>query len=113
MNYTDSRSRRISRTRATVTGTAARPRIAIQRTAKHLRAQLIDDTAGATMLSVGDIELSAKTNGTAQAEAVGTLLGQKATKAGISVAVLDRRGYRYHGRIKVFADALRAAGVQI
>lgn len=113
MNYTNSRSRRILRTRATVTGTAARPRIAIQRTAKHLRAQLIDDTAGTTVLGVGDTELSTKATGMKQAEAVGALLGQKASKAGISTAVLDRRGYRYHGRIKVFADALRAAGVQI
>lgn len=113
MNYTDSRSRRILRTRATVTGTATRPRIAVDRTAKHLRAQLIDDTASTTLLGVGDLELAVKATGLKQAEAVGTLLGQKATKAGIKTAVLDRRGYRYHGRIQVFADAIRAAGVQI
>jgi large subunit ribosomal protein L18 len=114
------RLRRRARIRARVAGTAERPRLAVFRSAKHVSAQLIDDAAGRTVAYAADRELKkadlkaveglqAKT---AAAYAVGTLLGEKAKKAGVTKAVFDRGGYAYHGRVKALADGARAAGLE-
>lgn len=104
---------RIRRIRAVVQGTAIRPRLAIERTARHFRAQLIDDATGTTLVFASDSELKTATTGSEQASAVGTLVAQKAKTAGITQAVLDRRGYQYHGRVAAFAAAARAAGLAL
>lgn len=110
---TTQRAARIRRIRAVVRGTANRPRLAIERTAKHFRAQLIDDEAGKTLVAASDSELKGSSAGIEQATAVGTLIAEKAGTAGITAAVLDRRGYQYHGRVAAFADAARAAGLAL
>lgn len=112
MNRTDSRTTRIRRIRARITGTANRPRLTIERTSRHFRAQLIDDQTGKTLLAAGDHELNTSATGISQAAAVGELIGKRSKEAQITTVVFDRRGYRYHGRVAAFADAVRAAGIE-
>ncbi len=106
------RLRRIARVRARVFGTKARPRLAVERSLKHVRAQLINDETGKTLAAAGDHEISAKVKGkTALAAEVGKLLATKAVKAGIKTVVFDRRAHRYHGRVKALADGAREGGL--
>ena len=106
------RGRRVARVRARFSGTLARPRLAVERTLKHIRVQLIDDVAGKTLVSAGDHEIKRKTKGkVALATEVGKLAAEKALKAGIKTVVFDRRAYRYHGRVKAVADGARAGGL--
>ncbi|MBI2590155.1 50S ribosomal protein L18 [Candidatus Berkelbacteria bacterium] len=107
------RIQRIRRIRARLSGTAERPRICIERTAKHFRVQFIDDQSGKTVLAGGDHELKSKLTGIQQAHAVGKAIAGKAKQAGLKQAVLDRRGYRYHGRIAAFAKTVRESGLTI
>ncbi|MEK7184332.1 MAG: 50S ribosomal protein L18 [Patescibacteria group bacterium] len=109
---TKRRDRRIRTIRAVVHGTATRPRLSVERTALHFRAQLIDDTQGKTLASASDAVVDAKLRGVEQAKAVGKLLAEKAVAASITSVVFDRRGYTYHGRVAAFADAARAHGLQ-
>lgn len=106
------RARRVRAIRAVVSGTAQRPRLVVQRTAKHFRAQLIDDVAGKTLAHATDETLGGTATGIEQAKAVGKQLAEQAKAAKITAAVFDRRGYRYHGRVAAFADAVREHGVQ-
>ena len=113
------RSRRQARIRAKVSGSAARPRLAVFRSAKHIYAQLIDDASGKTLASAKDEELKKselKAEGmeakTAAAYAVGMALAEKAKKAGLEAVVFDRGGYAYHGRVKALADGARAGGLR-
>lgn len=112
MNSNTPRQRRIARSRASIHGTASQPRIVVERTNKHFRAQLIDDDQGRSVAAASD-QPAKDSTGTTRAEAVGTDLAAKAAKLGIKRAILDRRGYRYHGRVKAFAEAARAAGLSI
>jgi large subunit ribosomal protein L18 len=113
MLVNERRIRRGRRVRVKVSGTAETPRLAIHRTLRHFSAQLIDDIAGKTLMAVTQKELKdAKGTKTEVAAALGTLLGEKATKAGVTKAVFDRRSNKYHGRVKAFADAAREAGLQ-
>ncbi len=106
------KARRVIRVRARVSGTAARPRIAVERSLKHMRAQLIDDVSGRTLAAASDTEVSSKPSGkVALASEVGKLLAQKAAKAGIKTVVFDRRSFRYHGRVKALADGAREGGL--
>jgi len=106
------RVRRVARVRARFSGTAARPRLAVERTLKHIRVQAIDDAAGKTLVSAGDHEIKSKTKGKiALAAEVGKLVAEKALKAGIKTVVFDRRSYRYHGRVKAVADGAREGGL--
>jgi large subunit ribosomal protein L18 len=106
------KARRIARVRASVSGTKERPRLAVERTLKHMRAQLIDDDSGRTLVAAGDHEIKGKTKGkTELAAAVGKLLAEKAKKAGLAAVVFDRRANRFHGRIKALADAAREGGL--
>ena len=106
------RQRRHERVREKVRGSAARPRLAVYRSLTHIYAQLIDDDAGKTLASASSLD---KKNGkkAERAAAVGTSLGERAKQAGISEAVFDRGGYRYHGRVKALAEAVRKAGVKV
>lgn len=103
------------RIRKKVTGTAARPRLSVKFSSKHIYAQAIDDESGQTLafLSSLDAELRAQklAANVAGAEALGKAFAAKATAAGISSVVFDRNGARYHGKVKVFADAAREGGL--
>jgi large subunit ribosomal protein L18 len=110
------RQRRHKRVRTRVLGTAERPRLNVFRSLKHIHAQIIDDTRGHTLVAAStlDNEIRPQVIGKAkidQAEVVGTVLGQRAQAAGIDQLVFDRGGYRYHGRVKALADAVRKSGV--
>ena|SRR3989338_8887903 len=105
------RRRRVGRIRARVRGTAQRPRLAVFRSLKHISAQIIDDTAGRTIVAVRDSEVSAKLKGVERAAALGALMAERARRHGLERIVLDRRHYKYHGQIKALAEALRAGGL--
>jgi large subunit ribosomal protein L18 len=108
------RIRRHSRVREKVKGSAARPRLAVYRSLNQIYAQLIDDTAGRTLLAASSLEAKdAKQKKAERAKAVGAALGERAKKAGIGEVVFDRGGYRYHGRVKALAEGVRAAGVKV
>jgi large subunit ribosomal protein L18 len=104
------------RIRKTVVGTAARPRLSVKFSGKHIYAQAIDDAAGQTLvfLSTLDPEVrKANTKGNlAGAKSLGTAFAAKAKSAGLSAVVFDRNGRPFHGRVKTFADAAREGGLQ-
>jgi large subunit ribosomal protein L18 len=105
------RDRRRASIRATIRGTTERPRLVVGRTLSHMYAQVIDDTAGKTICAVSD--LKSKTKGkTNRAKEVGTAIAKAAIEKKVSTIVFDRAGYRYHGRVKVLADAAREAGLK-
>ncbi len=110
------RIRRANRVRAKIRGTAARPRLSIFRSNKYIYLQLIDDVSGRTMLSVSSFGLKNRGKGMKkydQSKELGGLLAEKAKAAGLKSAVLDRGGYRYHGRVKAVADAVREGGLKL
>jgi large subunit ribosomal protein L18 len=108
----EARLKRRRRVRAKVSGTAQRPRISVFRSNRGMFIQLIDDEAGRTLASVAWTEEELKKlSGIEQARRAGGLLAQRATAAGISTAVFDRGGYRYHGRVKALADGAREGGL--
>jgi len=102
------------RIRRKLRGTAERPRLAVFRSVAHIYAQVIDDNAGATLVSASSVDKGGKTNGgnVAAAKAIGKLVAERAKDKGIQRVVFDRGGYQYHGRIKALADAARAAGLE-
>jgi len=98
-------------------GTLARPRLCVFRSLNHIHAQIIDDSNARTLVSMStlDSQMRNKTDGTGKsvkAEAVGTLLAEKALNRGIKQVVFDRGGYKYHGRVKALAEAARRAGLE-
>jgi large subunit ribosomal protein L18 len=104
-----------NRIRKVVSGTEARPRLAVYRSNKEIYAQVVDDISGKTLVSVSsrDKALStAKGNKSEIAELVGKTIGEKALKAGVETIAFDRGGYLYHGRVKSLADGARAAGLK-
>ncbi len=110
------RTKRHGRIRNKVTGTAARPRLAVFRSESHIYAQVIDDVAGHTLASAStvDKELKGKleiTSNTDAAKVVGELVARRALNKGVSEVVFDRGGYIYHGKIKALADAARETGL--
>ena len=106
----EQRARRHLRVRRKVTGTGARPRMVIFRSLKHIYAQLVDDIAMRTLMTVGDNGLTG--NKSERASLVGKSLAEKAKAAGISSVTFDRAGYRYHGRVKALADGAREGGLE-
>jgi large subunit ribosomal protein L18 len=109
-----SQQRRHLRVRKKVEGSSARPRLVVTRSAKNTFAQLIDDTAGNTIASASTLEIrSADGDKTAKAKQVGSLLAERAVKAGVSAAVFDRAGYAYHGRVAALADGAREGGLNL
>jgi large subunit ribosomal protein L18 len=104
--------RRAARVRARVRGTASAPRLSVKRSLKHLYAQVIDDTTGRTLAAVSDREIKEAGKPVVLAKAIGKLLAEKATKAGITNVVFDRGPYRYHGRVAALADGAREGGLQ-
>ena len=109
------RLRRHNRVRRKVHGTAARPRLAVFRSNKHIAVQVIDDEAGHTLAAASTLEGDLRggaTGGIDAATKVGTLVGERAKAAGIDTVVFDRGGFRYHGRVAAVADAAREAGLE-
>ncbi len=110
--------RRIIRVRKKVAGSAERPRLAVSRSNKNLYAQLIDDTQGHTLCAVSSLAKDlrsklGKGGGNVKAAAmIGKAIGEKAKAMGIEAVTFDRRGARYHGRVKALADAAREAGLK-
>jgi large subunit ribosomal protein L18 len=110
------RARRHLRVRKKVTGSSARPRLAVTRSARHTFAQLIDDGAGITVAAASTLDESirgADGDKTAKAKQVGALLAQRATEAGVTAVVFDRSGYAYHGRVAALADGVREGGLAL
>ncbi len=110
-----SRSRRHSRVRKKVTGTAERPRLVVFRSTRHVEVQVVDDTAGRTLASASTMEAdlrAADADKTAKAQTVGKLVGERAKDAGVTSVVFDRGGYRYQGRVAAVADGAREAGLE-
>jgi large subunit ribosomal protein L18 len=102
------------RVRAKISGTAERPRISVRRTNRGIFAQVIDDLAGHTITAVSWTEPALKDlKSMEQAAAAGKLLAERTKAAGIDVAVFDRGGYKYHGRVKAFAEGAREGGLQV
>jgi large subunit ribosomal protein L18 len=104
------------RTRRKVFGTAVRPRLSVYRAQRHMYAQLVDDVAGKTLVSVSslmeDLKKTLKTGANVEAaQKVGQAIGEKAKALKIEQEVFDRGGRAYHGRIKAVADGARAAGL--
>ena len=110
------RSRRHRRLRQRIAGTALRPRLAVFRSLNHIYAQIIDDTAGHTLVSATDLEAGVRSarDGKKKSEVaglVGDALAKKAKERGIAAVVFDRGGFKYHGRVKAFAEAARKGGL--
>jgi large subunit ribosomal protein L18 len=109
------RTRRHFRVRKKVGGSAARPRLVVTRSARHIYAQVVDDGIGHTLAAASTLDTSVRgTSGDkkARASAVGALVAERAKAAGITSVVFDRGGNRYHGRIAALADAAREGGLE-
>lgn len=111
------RARRVLRVRKRVSGTRERPRLAVSRSHRHIYAQLIDDVSGRTLCCVSSVskELAGQLaygGNVAAAKIVGQALGEKAKALGVERVCFDRRGRRYHGRIKALAEAARQSGLK-
>jgi large subunit ribosomal protein L18 len=104
------RRRRHFRVRKKVNGTAERPRLVIYRSLKHVYAQLVDDDAQRTLLTVTDNGLSGKK--VEKSVEVGKRIAERAKETGVTKVVFDRGGYLYHGRVKAVADGAREGGLE-
>ena len=108
------RRTRHRRVRRKVSGTTVRPRLAVFRSARHMVAQVIDDSTGRTLAAASTIEPALRSGATGNktaAAAVGRLVAERAKAAGIATVVFDRGGFLYHGRVAAVADAAREAGL--
>jgi len=113
MTRHDSIKLRHKRIRKKVSGTAERPRLAVNFSGRHIRAQVIDDTKGVTLAAASTQEKAAKAGANvANAQTVGKLVADRAKKKSISKVVFDRGGFQYMGKVKALADAAREAGLE-
>jgi large subunit ribosomal protein L18 len=111
-----SRQRRHLRLRKKVVGTAARPRLVVTRSARHIVAQVVDDGVGRTIASASTLEVelrATEADKTAKARKVGELVAARAKAAGVEAVVFDRGGNKYHGRVAAVADGAREAGLAL
>jgi large subunit ribosomal protein L18 len=109
------RVRRHARVRKHIAGSGARPRLAVYRSGRHISAQIIDDTAGKTLVAAATVEASLRGAGggnVSAAAAVGRTIAERARAAGITKVVFDRGGFRYHGRVAALAEAARQGGLE-
>lgn len=108
------RLKRHRRVRAKISGTAARPRLSVYRSTKHIYAQLIDDVAGVTLAAASsqDKDFSGNGGNKEGARMVGAAIAKKAADKGITEVVFDRGGYLYHGRVSELADSARENGLK-
>ncbi|WP_309076382.1 50S ribosomal protein L18 [Paenarthrobacter sp.] len=111
-----SRSRRQLRIRKRISGTPARPRLVVNRSARHVFVQVVDDTIGQTVASASTLEADLRAfdgDKTAKAKRVGELVAERAKAAGVEAVVFDRGGNKYHGRIAAVADGAREGGLSL
>jgi large subunit ribosomal protein L18 len=112
----EARQKRQVRVRRKVQGSQERPRLCIFRSARHIYAQIIEDTTGTTLVSVStvvkDVSGDLKVSGNVEAaKLVGKKIAERALAKNITQVVFDRNGFLYHGRVKALADAAREAGL--
>jgi len=110
------RKRRHFRLRKKISGTPARPRLVVTRSARHMVAQIVDDTQGKTLVSATTLEADVralKGDKTAKAAKVGQLVAERAKAAGVEAVVFDRGGNKYHGRVAAVADGAREGGLSL
>ena len=114
------RIKRHARVRAKVSGTSSRPRVSVFKSNAHTYVQVIDDVANKTVFGLNDAKLTkadVKSKEGARKQNIAHVIGQKLAeemkKAGISEAVFDKGGFKYHGRVKAVAEGLRAGGIKI
>ncbi|GAB6938032.1 50S ribosomal protein L18 [Isoptericola variabilis] len=110
------RQRRHLRLRKKIKGTAARPRLVVTRSSRHMVAQVVDDTVGKTVASASTLEADLRAldgDKTAKARKVGELVAARAKAAGVETVVFDRGGNKYHGRVAAVADGAREAGLEL
>lgn len=110
------REKRKARIRKKIEGSPERPRLSVFRSARHVYAQVIDDTAGTTLVCASSVEKEVKAkpkfeNKIALATFIGKLVAQRALDKGIKQVVFDRNGFLYHGRIKALSEGARQAGL--
>lgn len=108
------RKRRHFRVRKKVVGTAARPRLVVTRSARHIVAQIVDDSASKTLASASTMEADIRNQNedkTRKARAVGALVAQRAKSAGVTSVVFDRSGNKFHGRVAALAEGARENGL--
>lgn len=106
------KERRHRKIRARISGTADKPRLCVFKSAKHIYAQIIDDTKGKTILSLSDLKVKKPGKKTATAAEVGKAIAKEAIAKKIEKVVFDRGGNKYHGRIKALADGAREGGLK-
>lgn len=113
----EGREKRHRRIRKKIIGTKERPRLSIRRSINHLYAQIIDDTAAKTLISLSTLspdlrsKLAKSAGNVKGASLLGAVFAEKCKKEGITKVVFDRAGYLYHGRVKALADAARKGGL--
>lgn len=110
------RRRRHLRLRKKVVGTAARPRLVVTRSARHMTAQVVDDALGKTVASASTLEADLRGSDgdkTAKARKIGELVAARAKAAGVEAVVFDRGGNKYHGRVAAVADGAREGGLAL
>ncbi|MFU8946012.1 50S ribosomal protein L18 [Mycetocola zhadangensis] len=110
------RDRRHARLRKKIAGTAARPRLVVTRSARHVFVQVVDDSKGFTLASASTLEADLRTfdgDKTAKAKKVGELVAERAKSAGIEEVVFDRGGNRYAGRVAAIAEGAREGGLNL
>ncbi len=108
------RDRRHIRVRKKVAGSAARPRLVVTRSSRHMFVQVVDDGLGVTLASASTMEDALRTDDgdkTAKARKVGGLVAERAKAAGVGDVVFDRAGNRYHGRVAAVAEGAREGGL--
>lgn len=109
------RQKRVKRIRKKVVGTSERPRLRVFKSSKHIYAQIIDDAAGTTLVSMSTVDKAFESTDEkgkkAAAKKVGMLIAERAKAAGISQVVFDRGGYIYHGRVKALSEGAREGGL--
>jgi len=108
------RRRRHIRVRKKVSGTAARPRLVVTRSTRHVLVQIVDDVEGRTLVCASTMETDLRSSAddkTAKSREVGKLVAQRAKDAGIETVVFDRGGNRYAGRVAAIADGAREGGL--
>ena len=114
---TQARLKRKKRIRKTIVGTQQRPRLCVFRSAKHIYAQVIDDTQGQTLASASSLEKAVQAspdikNKKSAANLVGKLVAERARDKGVKQIVFDRNGFLYHGRVKAVSDGARETGLE-
>jgi large subunit ribosomal protein L18 len=115
----EQRKRRHLRLRNKVKGTAQRPRLVINRSLRHIHAQVIDDVAGVTLAAASTVQgdVASRVEGgkgsVAAAKVVGLAIAERAKEKGVEAVVFDRNGYQYHGAVRELADAAREGGLTL